>query len=93
LWCKAVKFQDELNYNEPPDWYYTLRESLGYALLDKDPGATELVFVDDLKENQNSGRSLNGLILSLKKQGKTVSQQVEEQLKTAWRNATAKATP
>jgi hypothetical protein len=93
LWCKAVKFQDELNYNEPPDWYYTLRESLGYALLDKAPGAAEEVFQDDLKENKNSGRSLNGLILSLNKQGKTVPPALKEQLSMAWRNATVNAMP
>ena len=30
-WQKAVVLQNKLNYDEPPDWYYPLRESLGAA--------------------------------------------------------------
>src|ERR1035438_3673567 len=33
LWKQAVAAQDQLNYDEPPDWYYPVRESLGGALL------------------------------------------------------------
>jgi tetratricopeptide (TPR) repeat protein len=32
-WRKAVAMQDALRYDEPPDWYYPVRESLGAALL------------------------------------------------------------
>ena len=32
-WTKAVAIQDTLNYDEPADWYYPVRESLGAALL------------------------------------------------------------
>ena len=32
-WQKAVEIQDTLRYDEPPDWYYPVRESLGAALL------------------------------------------------------------
>ncbi len=30
----AVAIQDKLNYGEPPDWFYPVRESLGGALAD-----------------------------------------------------------
>ena len=33
IWEKAVKAQDNLAYDEPPPWYYPIRESLGAALL------------------------------------------------------------
>src|SRR5262249_6382676 len=32
-WRKAVEVQDKLIYDEPPDWYYLTRESLGAALV------------------------------------------------------------
>ncbi|NVZ99376.1 hypothetical protein [Pseudomonas gingeri] len=94
-WRKAVNIQDKLSYNEPPDWYYTLRESLGYALLDQGQSAdAERVFREDLAGNRLSGRSLNGLKLSLEKQpGKSVPSLLNEQLQTAWRNATISAAP
>jgi hypothetical protein len=31
-WRRAVEMQDALPYNEPPDWYYPVRESLGGEL-------------------------------------------------------------
>ena len=32
-WREAIAIQDTLNYDEPADWYYPVRESLGAALL------------------------------------------------------------
>ena len=32
-WRRAVAAEDALNYDEPPDWFYPTRESLGAALL------------------------------------------------------------
>ncbi|WP_347900902.1 hypothetical protein [Pseudomonas purpurea] len=94
-WRKAVQLQDGLAYNEPPDWYYTLRESLGYGLLAQGQySEAEKVFREDLAGNRLSGRSLNGLKISLEKQpGKTVPALLNEQLQTAWRNATISAAP
>ncbi|MEE1926217.1 hypothetical protein V0R50_15700 [Pseudomonas sp. 148P] len=94
-WRTAVKVQDGLWYNEPPDWYYTVRESLGYALLAQEKyEEAERVFTEDLSENRLSGRSLNGLKLALQKQpGKTVSAELEQKLSNAWRNATVSAKP
>ena len=31
---RAVLLQDNLNYTEPPDWYYPVRQSLGAVLLE-----------------------------------------------------------
>lgn len=94
-WRKAVQVQDALAYNEPPDWYYTLRESLGYALLaQKRYAEAEQVFREDLAGNRLSGRSLNGLKLSLQQQpDKQVPALLDEQLQTAWRNATVSPVP
>lgn len=93
-WSKAVEVQDKLWYNEPPDWYYTTRESLGYALLAQGKALdAERVFTQDLNENRLSGRSLNGLKLSLEAQKKPVSVELEQKLATAWRNSTVSAAP
>jgi hypothetical protein len=94
-WKKAVAVQDGLYYNEPPDWYYTLRESLGYAYLDQEQYENaERTFTEDLRDNRLSGRSLFGLRQSLANQpGKIVLPLLEQQFATAWRNATVGPLP
>jgi tetratricopeptide (TPR) repeat protein len=68
---KAVAIQDTLPYNEPADWYYPVRETLGAALfLDGQHAKAEAIFRDDLKKNRRSGRTLFGLWQSLEAQGK-----------------------
>ncbi len=71
-WRAAVELEDGLSYGEPPDWYYPVRESLGAALLlDGQASEAEKVFREDLRRNRRSGRSLFGLIESLKAQDRT----------------------
>ena len=56
-WQEAVAVQDTLNYDEPPDWYYPVRESLGAALLNAgNPTAAEKVFRADLERNPRNPR-------------------------------------
>ncbi len=94
LWQKGVEVQDALDYNEPPDWYYTVRESLGYAHLAQGqfPEA-ERVFTADLRNNRGGGRSLQGLKTSLERQKKPVPSWLTDQLTAAWRNATVSPAP
>jgi tetratricopeptide (TPR) repeat protein len=88
-WRSAVAAWDALNYNEPPDWYYPVRESLGAALLlNGDAAGAEKVFREDLKENPRNARSLFGLMESLKAQGKRdAAAFIEAEFKAAWKNA------
>jgi tetratricopeptide (TPR) repeat protein len=88
-WRKAVAAQGALNYDEPPGWYYPARESLGGALLAMgEAAAAEKVFRDDLAENPRNGRSLFGLMESLKAQGRhAAARWVEGEFKAAWVNA------
>ena len=66
-WRKAVEIQDSLNYTEPADWYYPVRESLGAALLNAGkPTEAEQVFRADLQQNPRNPRSLFGLMESLR---------------------------
>src|SRR5712672_2142236 len=49
----AVAIQDTLKYNEPQDWFYPVRESLGAALLmNGDQAGAEQVFRDDLERTR-----------------------------------------
>ena len=58
--AQAVAAEDALTYNEPPDWYYPVRESLGAALLRAGrPAEAEAVFRDDLVRNPRNPRSLS----------------------------------
>ncbi len=86
-WNAAVALQDHLNYNEPPDWYYPVRESLGAALLRSGkPAEAEKIFRDDLQKNPRNPRSLFGLSESLEAQKKTVDAQwVRTSFDTAWK--------
>jgi tetratricopeptide (TPR) repeat protein len=88
-WQNAVEMQDALRYDEPPDWYYPVRESLGAAFIAAGkPTQAEQVFRDDLQRNPRNPRSLFGLMHSLKAQQKEADAAwVESQFKTAWKNA------
>lgn len=60
-WRQAVEAEDAIGYNEPPDWFYPTRESLGAALFRaKRYEEADLVFREDLERNPNNGRSLWG---------------------------------
>ena len=85
----AVATEDALSYDEPADWYMPVRESLGGALLlNKDYAEAESVFRADLQKNARSGRSLFGLLESLKAQGKqSAIPFVQKEFQLAWKNA------
>ncbi len=85
----AVAHQDQLKYNEPPDWYYDVRESLGGMLLQTgDSNGAEQVFRESLTRNSRSPRSLFGLSEALKRQGRHYDAfWVERQFETAWQGA------
>jgi tetratricopeptide (TPR) repeat protein len=86
---RAVELQDKLNYMEPPEWHYPIREALGGAFLRSGRAAeAEAVFRKDLEVNPRNGRSLFGLIEALKMQGKTVGVEwVKREFAEAWKYA------
>ncbi|HEY4491581.1 MAG TPA: hypothetical protein VI958_06240, partial [Acidobacteriota bacterium] len=87
--AKAVAAEDSLNYDEPPAWFQPVRESLGAALLRSGNAVeAEKVFRQDFEKNPRNGRSLFGLMESLKAQGKSSdARSVELQWKAAWQSA------
>lgn len=83
---KAVEKQDLLNYNEPPDWYYPVRQTLGAALIKMHQyQESETIFREALDRLPRNGRSLFGLLQSLKKQNKS-HYWVEREMMEALRN-------
>ena len=88
-WRHAIEIQDRLAYDEPPAWYYPLRESLGAALLQAgDSAAAEAVFREGLRRSPKNGRMLFGLLESLKAQGKTeAAAWVDREFRAAWKGA------
>jgi tetratricopeptide (TPR) repeat protein len=91
-WRQAVAALDALNYDEPPGWFYPVRESLGAALLLAGKAAdAENVFREDLLRNPRNGRSLFGLAESLMKQGKTdEARSATKEFEAAWNHADTK---
>lgn len=86
---EAVKVQDTLKYNEPPDWFFPVREMLGAVLLmNGDAAGAEKTFRDDLDRNPRNPRSLFGLREALKAQHRDYDAQfVDRQFKAAWKSA------
>jgi tetratricopeptide (TPR) repeat protein len=85
----AVANQDKLLYDEPADWYYPVRESLGGMLLQSgDAKGAEQVFRDDLAQNPRNPRSLFGLSEALTRQNRAYDASwVKSQFDTAWQGA------
>jgi len=88
----AVTVQDSLNYGEPPDWYFPVRESLGAVLLmNGDAKGAEQVFREDLEKNPRNPRSLFGLRESLKAQDRNYDAGfVDKQFREAWKGGEVK---
>jgi len=91
---KAVAIEDSLAYDEPPAWPMPVRESLGGVLMTGgDYLAAERVFREDLQRNQRNGRSLFGLMESLKAQKKDYpAMMVQREFENTWKNADTKLT-
>lgn len=86
---RAALLEDNLIYNEPPDWHVPVRQSLGAVLLEAGrPDEAEAIYWQDLSRNPENGWSLFGLMQSLRAQGKTEEAAVvEERFRKAWSRA------
>src|SRR5580765_2298263 len=84
---EAVAIQDKLNYGEPPDWFYPVRESLGGVLLmSGDSAGAEKVFRGDLERNPRNPRSLWGLHQALLLQKRDYDAGfVQKQFEASWK--------
>ena len=93
-WRRAVTAEGALQYDEPPAWFYTVRQSLGAALLRAGQATeAEQVFREALATRPRDARLLFGLWQTLLAQQRaSEAVLVENQYKEAWRDATTALT-
>lgn len=62
---KAVEIEDQLNYNEPPDWFFSIRHHLGDVFIkNSQPRMAIEVYNEDLKRLPKNGWAYHGLKLA-----------------------------
>ena len=86
---RAILLEDNLIYNEPPDWHVPARQALGALLLAAGrPAEAESIYWQDLSRNRENGWSLFGLMQSLRAQGKTEqAAMIEARFRKTWNRA------
>ncbi|MBX2843869.1 MAG: hypothetical protein KTR26_19005, partial [Flammeovirgaceae bacterium] len=85
----AIGIEDQLNYNEPADWFFSVRHFLGDTYMQvEEYEKAEAVYREDLTYWVKNGFALSGLYHSLEGQGKTEeANQVKSQFEEAWKYA------
>jgi tetratricopeptide (TPR) repeat protein len=86
---RAIRYEDSLVYQEPPDWHAPVRHNLGAVLLEAGRlDEAEAVYWEDLRNNPGNGWALAGLARALEAQGKTSeAAAVAERFRNAWQHA------
>lgn len=86
---EAIQMEDGLNYNEPPDWFFSVRHMLGEVLMRTgDYAGAEKIYQEDLRYWPRNGFALNGLHASLTAQNRIPeAEQVKKQFNAAWQYA------
>jgi tetratricopeptide (TPR) repeat protein len=86
---EAVGQEDQLNYDEPADWFFPVRHLLGAELLKAGRGAqAEAVYREDLRRNPENGWALFGLAQALRASGKSGdAAPVDARFAKAWKGA------
>jgi tetratricopeptide (TPR) repeat protein len=84
---RAVKVEDEIEYDEPEPLPFSARHWLGALLLEaKRPGDAERVYREALADHPHNGWSLFGLKQALAAQGKPTAD-VDRDLEKSWARA------
>lgn len=89
---EAIVMEDNLNYNEPPDWFFSVRHHLGSVLLKAGKTAeAERVYRQDLMTWKKNGWALIGLYNALLQQKNTAeAQTVKSAFDKSWQYADVK---
>ena len=86
---EAITLEDALNYNEPPDWFFSVRHYLGDLLIKTQQYVeAEKIYNQDLINFPENGYALHGLQLALEKQGKNLeAATIKARFNKAWQYA------
>jgi tetratricopeptide (TPR) repeat protein len=89
---KAIKMEDALNYNEPPDWFFSVRDHLGAVLIDAEKiQEAQKVYEKDLTNYPKNGWALKGLMNTYERIGNRVKyNDAKKQFDEAWKYADIK---
>ena len=89
---QAVAIEDKLNYNEPPDWFFSVRHHLGAVLLRSGKySEAENIYKQDLQTWKKNGWALIGLYNALTQQKKQEeAQKTKLAFDDAWQYADVK---
>ena len=86
---KAVAMEDALNYNEPPDWFFSIRHNLGKALIQNRQNRVAIeTYLEDLKHFPKNGWAYHGIktaYAALNDEEKTA--QYDDLFKKSWKHA------
>jgi hypothetical protein len=87
IWRRAVEAQDALSYDDPPAWYYWIRQSLAAELLRSGRAVeAETVFRQGLCRSPRNRRLLFGLWKCLEAQGRSSDAGwVQREFAASWR--------
>ena len=82
----AIHMEDHLIYNEPPDWFFSVRHHLGALFLEMGRyEEAEKVLKEDLVKYPENGWALSGLMVSLEKQNKKEeAEDAKNRFEKAW---------
>jgi tetratricopeptide (TPR) repeat protein len=86
---KGVELESTLRYDEPPTWFYPVRQNLGAILIEAGKFAeAEKVYREDLEEIPENGWALYGLYQALSFQNKSEeAEEVRKRFEEAWKYA------
>ncbi|MCB2409803.1 tetratricopeptide repeat protein [Hymenobacter lucidus] len=89
---EAVALEDQLRYDEPPDWFFSVRHQLGAVLLAaRRYNEAVAVYQQDLERLPRNGWALSGLYEAYRASGNSAkAQQTKPALDAAWRYADTK---
>lgn len=91
---EAAIIEDALNYNEPPDWFFSVRHHLGAVQIEAEKYKDAIdTFEEDLQRLPKNGWALHGIKLAYTKLNDTgKTSEIEERLKTIWATADVEIT-
>ena len=91
---EAVVMEDALNYNEPPDWFFSMRHHLGAVLIQAGKFQEAIKVYDaELKNYRENGWALKGLMNAYEKIGDTKKyNETKKRFDESWKYADIKIT-
>jgi tetratricopeptide (TPR) repeat protein len=86
---KGIELESNLRYDEPPTWFYPVRQNLGAVLIEAGEFTeAEKIYLEDLEEIPENGWALYGLYQALSFQNKfKEAEEVKKRFNEAWKHA------